>query len=121
MERCPFCRGQLISCGCEYKHFYPSYVGIFSDLPTAGLPREVYENGLPLEQETEWDRILEAKGRHPYVVSPNLCSRCGQLWPDMFMVDDWPEVIPLPLRDEMLCRDCYELIKGFVEEGRRTI
>lgn len=129
MERCPFCLGQLISCGCCYKSFYPLYntasmyalaaLGKSDDNDTCGLPREVYENGLRPEQEDEWTRLLEEKGRIPYVVLPNLCARCGQTWPDMFMVDDWSEVIPANAQSEMLCRKCYGLVKGFVLKGRK--
>jgi hypothetical protein len=134
-ERCPICLGQLISCGCCYRHFYPEYDDrLVHDLrtqyaeacragfphvhPTNGLPRAVYENGLPDEQSEEWDRILEAKGRIPYVVAPNLCARCGELWPEMFHVEDWSDVIPKDLQGAMLCRGCYEAIKGFVLKGR---
>jgi hypothetical protein len=34
MERCPFCGHQLISCGCDLKHFYPEYTSLHEAPPT---------------------------------------------------------------------------------------
>ncbi len=36
-----------------------------------------------------------------------------------FDAADWNEYIPPPLRDELLCLDCYSLIKEWVWMGRR--
>lgn len=129
MERCPDCLGQLISCGCRYKPFYPDYDGSYvvdseapggfrPKLPTAGLPESVYQNGLPDYESAEWERLLTAKGRIPYAVRTNLCARCGQTWPVMFAADDWDDVIPANLRNEILCHRCYEVVKAFVLDGR---
>ncbi len=133
-ERCPFCLGQMISCNCRYKHFYPNYddrlvhdlqtqyqealrAGFPSVHPTHGLPEDVYKHGLPDEQSAEWDRLLEAKGLIPYMVAPNLCCRCGECWPEMFHADDWKQVIPRDMQDKILCQGCYEVVKGFVVLG----
>ena len=107
-ERCPFCLGQLITCDCCYQ-----LLGIDSSPGTWA-----YENGLTEDQEAEWDRRLEARGRVRFVVAPNLCARCGRVWPPMFMVDDWKDVIPADLQGQMLCRACYETVKGFVLTAR---
>ncbi len=116
MERCPFCLGQLISCSCSNKHFYPEYNYLAH--PYCNLPKRVYEKGLPKKQADEWEKVLERKGRIPYVRTPNLCARCGKCWPDMFHEDEWDRVIPADIAEEMLCYPCYLTIRNFVLRAR---
>jgi hypothetical protein len=126
MERCPFCGGQLISCDCAYDHFYPlEYpIGLYyhrHEQENHGLPLEVYEHGLPEAQDAEWEKKLDEKGRVPYIVYPNLCARCGDLWPDMFMVpnEEWDKYIQIMERDKMLCRWCYDEIVELIDAGKK--
>jgi len=128
MERCPFCGGQLISCSCMVKRFYPDYIepkwdhnkcGWSDDThPTNGLPEDVYRNGPPEEIEEQWESILKQKGRIPYISFPNQCALCGELWPKMFMRDDWHLVVPTDLQDRILCHKCYQKVKNTPCEGR---
>lgn len=106
MERCPFCLNQLISCECVYQ-----YLKICVDPKKPEFNRQVYEHGLSDEHEARWSELLNKKGRIPYLNVPNMCVTCGELWPDLFMAEDWEFVIPYVLRNKVLCRDCYEEIK----------
>jgi len=152
MERCPFCGGQLLSCECANRHFYPKYVRDFSQPPkrftdadrkhakrckapdgscprcaeiegmgTNGLPASVYFQGLRDEQIDEWNRILDKKGRVPFILYPNLCCRCGARWPEMFKVPDeeWDRYVAPAQRGEMLCRDCYNWIKRVIDAATK--
>ena len=75
MECCPFCGHQLISCDCCY-----DLLNIDNAPGT-----QAYEHGLTQKQGEEWGRLLNNKGRVPFVVYPNMCARCGVLWPEMFL------------------------------------
>jgi hypothetical protein len=125
MERCPFCLGQFISCECALGHLDPDLEPRVDDEgrpvenePDHGLPQGIDEDGLSDEQADRWEEGLAAAERVPFVVTPNICARCGKVWPGTFMVDDWDEVIPADLRREMLCLGCYEVVKGFVLAAR---
>jgi len=115
MERCPFCGRQLISCDCCY--YYVLGIRTNRSLPTDGLPRETYENGLTKEQEDKWIQILTEKGRIPYISYPIVCARCGALWPEFFRVpdDEWIWYIQPDQRHSVICRDCYDTIKRLID------
>jgi hypothetical protein len=93
MERCPFCGGQLISCGCVRN-----------------------------EDEFETKLEHEAKQRVPFVLYPNLCVRCGVLWPEMFTVsnEDWEHYVEPAMRKKLLCQACYKQIKAWVDEAEQA-
>lgn len=101
MEVCPFCGGQLISCDC-YLKFFPGC-----------------EEGLNEEQEREMFEILEKKGRIPWINYPNICCKCGKLWPDMFMVPDeeWKKYIQPDKQYEEICIKCYTKIKRLIDNN----
>lgn len=119
MERCPFCHGQLISCDCIYdmlgmrdNHRYPT---------TSGLPPEIYGGGPSDEMQERFDKLLEEQGLIPFIRWPNLCSKCGELWPAMFMVPDgeWEHYIQEDKRRTMLCRGCYDHIKACIDRSQK--
>jgi hypothetical protein len=97
MERCPFCGHQLISCDC-----------------CCNLLKVDHE--LTEEQEEQWKRLLIDKGRVRFVVYPNMCARCGVLWPEMFEVPDeeWNQYVEIQQRHKMLCKPCYDQIRTWI-------
>jgi hypothetical protein len=123
MEYCPFCGGQLISCECVY-----NLLGLRDTqkygLETSYLSHEIYNNGLTDPQEEKWLGLLEEKGRTPYIRWPNMCARCGKLWPEMFSVPDaeWEKYIQKSERHQVLCRPCYDEIKELIDTaGHRKV
>ncbi len=108
-ESCPFCGGQLISCDCCYKLLHID----------CSEGTWTYSHGLTRAQSKKWEAMLKNKGRVPYVVYPNLCGRCGKLWPEMFRVPDgqWESYVPIRERRCMLCRPCFDEIKKLIDAG----
>jgi len=132
MESCPFCGGQLITCGCCYiklgfdyhdfqntdiENFKEKFTEFKKEYPTNGLPEEIYKNGLTSNLKDKWKKILEEKGRVPYILYPNICRKCGMLWPTMFNIptEKWEKYIMIKERDKMLCRPCYDQIKEWID------
>ena len=109
MERCPFCGNQLISCSCIY-----NILGIDCSEGT-----DVYKNGVNEQQWLQWEKRLATKGRVPYIVYPNMCARCGNLWPDMFSVpnEKWGKYIQMDERHSILCFRCFTEIKELIDSA----
>lgn len=115
-ERCPLCCGQLITCNCVY-----NILGyhINHEEPYWGLPKRVYEEGLNDEEIDKWNEILNRKGLIPHIFYPNICARCGKVNPRMFRVPNnvWEKYIRIDKRKELICQDCFEKIKNFVDKA----
>jgi hypothetical protein len=107
MEPCPFCGGQLLSCDCAEKRL--------------GQSKGLQKNNLT---EKRWMTILNKKGRVPFILYPNICAKCGVLWPEMFMVPDheWKRYIQKDKRHQIICRRCYDHIVALINaaEIRRS-
>jgi hypothetical protein len=65
---------------------------------------------------------LETKQRIPFILYPNLCARCGVLWPEMFKVPDeeWEHYVEPAMRKKLLCQACYRQIKAWVDEAEQA-
>jgi hypothetical protein len=53
-----------------------------------------------------------------HIVFPNVCGRCGRLWPQLFRVSDqeWRYYIPPDKQTLILCLDCYQHIRAAIDE-----
>lgn len=115
MERCPFCGGSVNGCVCRYEFLGMSYD---AEAPFFGLPSKIYEHGLSVEQEEVWFAHVIEAGRVPFIRYPNICVRCGTLWPQLFMVPDWEwaRYVEPAMRGRILCRSCFDTIKRLVDD-----
>jgi len=110
MEECPFCGGQLIGdCECCYEK-----LGIDHSEGTW-----TYSHGLTSDQRRLWHKLLEKKGRIPYLLAPNLCALCGEQWPEDFSVSDkeWEKYVIPSLQDKILCLECYKEVQKIFPKG----
>ena len=75
--------------------------------------------GLTRKLQMQWERLLNDKDRVPFILYPNMCAKCGKLWPEMFSVSDqeWDRHVERGQRDKMLCKRCYDQIKIWSDEG----
>jgi hypothetical protein len=114
-ERCPFCGGQLASCECSYEKLGLLDRSKFTEA-TSFLPPEIYEHGLPEDLEDKWCELLESKGRVPFIKYPNVCAKCGVLYPEFFRVsnEEWEKYIEIEMRGSIICKACYSYIKHVV-------
>jgi hypothetical protein len=64
-----------------------------------------------------WEEALNRKGRVPYIEYPNVCARCGALWPEFFRVPDpeWERYIQINMRDQVICRPCFDDIRRLID------
>ena len=112
-ERCPHCGGQLISCECSLKL---NGYKVDPKKKYWGLPKNVYENGLPHDQQENYEMQIVKKGRIPHIFYPICCRRCLVVAPKFFHADDWTKVIPKELQDKILCKRCYNKIKEWMNK-----
>jgi hypothetical protein len=115
-EICPFCEDLLEACECHL-----DFLGLRGRLqpPQFGYtPQEIHEKGLSREQTARWEAILDARGRVPHVYAPQMCGRCGRLWPAVFVVQDavWDYYTGPQLRDAILCEPCFHELRRSVDK-----
>lgn len=105
-EFCPLCGQPLMQCECESNMADACGIDVLEDT-------DEYDAIL-----LEVDRRRKEAGRVPFVHEPHMCARCGRLWPTYFRVNDWQAVIPPPLRDKILCFECYALVRSYTLAGQ---
>jgi hypothetical protein len=100
MECCPFCGHQLLSC-----------------LMFGGCPEASQKDWKMAVRGWKKEDRKKSKRRIPFILYPNLCVKCGTLWPEMFKVPDaeWKHYIEPQMQREILCKACYEQVKAWID------
>ncbi len=116
-EICPFC-GSTASAGCECIYDHLGLRRRRFPAENHYLSREAFERGATPEQQLEWEARCASRGRLPYVYAPQMCGRCGALWPDFFMVQDaaWEYYAGPSLRAAIVCEPCFSVLRASVDE-----
>ncbi len=115
MERCPFCGNQLNTCSCIYEKLGISPLGKVEGTTLVRWPE------LTEVQTKEWDRILEEKGRIPWINYPLMCKRCGKQGEGLIRErgEEWEWYIEPNYRSNFICKECYQEIKSLIDSGDR--
>ena len=114
-EICPFCRTQLLFCGCwEEKLRACGY-------PIPEEDEDEWEVELPEESKSKWLEMLEKKGRIPFIYYPVVCAKCGKVNPKFFRVADkvWKKYVQPDMRDEVLCKKCFYFVVDVVDKSAK--
>jgi hypothetical protein len=69
------------------------------------------------------DKKERKKARVPFILYPQMCAKCGELWPKFFMVsnEEWEFYIQPDMRNKIICYNCYEYIKEVIDGGVHTL
>jgi hypothetical protein len=112
MERCPWCGGQLAGCRCIVE------VLRLDEAEQRAVDKYHDDTVEPLRTIVKrWEEALEQKGRVPFIIYPNVCAKCGSLWPEFFQVsnDEWCRYIQPDMRDQIICRKCFDYIRALTD------
>ena len=110
--RCGVSEGQLHVFGCDYEMCSKCGERLYYECVC-------YDHGIySLPPDDALLESITTTGRLPYILYPNHCVRCGELWPYMFMVPDseWEYYVPKGHRQDMLCEQCYDEIVALVDK-----
>src|SRR5689334_14769941 len=111
-ELCSFC-ASMESGGCECRYDHLGLRRRQNPADFEYLSEVAWKSGLTDEQETQWRKRCEDRGRLPYVYAPQMCGRCGTLWPEFFVVQDtaWEYYAGPLLRSSLLCEPCFTALR----------
>ena len=116
METCPWCGGQLLGCPCVGKQLklHKDDTDWIHHIMTKFPSRHNSEEWL------RFSKIMDDKGRIPYIILPSHCVRCGVAWPDHFKLsdDEWKSYMGDHEQKRIICLDCWRMLKGWVDENR---
>ena len=115
-ELCTFC-GSTEASGCECRYDHLGLRRRQNPADFSYLSEEVWKNGLTEKQEALWRKRCDDRGRLPYVYAPQMCGRCGTLWPELFVVQDtaWEYYAGPLLRGTALCEPCFTALRENID------
>ena len=60
---------------------------------------------------------FEDMERIPWICYPNMCVKCGKLWPALFYVsnEEWEKYVEPAQRNSVLCFDCFQNIRELID------